>query len=196
MSNKPFLLVDNYDSFTYNLVQYLEDIANHFKIWRNDEFSKKDLKSFHPKAVLISPGPARPQDSGLTPYVVEWCVANKVPLLGVCLGHQAIGEYFGAQLIRAQKVVHGKISTITHDGLGVFEGLEEELEVGRYHSLALKCVGFPRELKITSQTIDDQEIMGLRHNSLNIEGIQFHPESLLTPQGKKMLRNFFDRVKI
>jgi anthranilate synthase component 2 len=188
---KPYLLIDNYDSFTLNLIHSLSEIADQFEIWRNDEFTLEELARLNPEIVMISPGPGKPQDSGLCLQAIDWAVKNKKPLLGICLGHQAIGEYFGAQLQKAQKVMHGKSSIIEHDGRGLFKGLPQDLEVGRYHSLALEKHTFPDVLEITATTLDDGEIMALRHKTLPIEALQFHPESILTPDGKRLLKNFF-----
>jgi len=189
---KSYLLIDNYDSFTYNLLQCLSAVAENFEVWRNDSFTIEDLHHFNPDKVLISPGPGRPQNSGQSPKVVGWCATNKVPLLGVCLGHQAIGEYFSVKLQKASRVVHGKTSWIEHDGKGLYQGLAPQIEVGRYHSLALNKESVPRELIITATTLDDGEVMGLRHRELPIHSVQFHPESILTPCGPQLLKNFID----
>jgi anthranilate synthase/aminodeoxychorismate synthase-like glutamine amidotransferase len=188
---KPYLLIDNYDSFTYNLVHSLAELGDLFEVWRNDSFELEDLKNFKPQKIMISPGPGKPKDSGMLMEVVHYAVENKIPTLGICLGHQALGEYFGAHLQKAQKVVHGKSSIIRHNGSGLFEGFAEELEVGRYHSLALEKESLPDCLELTAQTVDDAEVMGIKHKTLPMQGLQFHPESILSPEGKSLLKAFF-----
>ena len=183
------LMLDNYDSFTYNLAQYLREMAADVRVVRNDAITTAEIESLAPAAIVISPGPGRPESAGISVATVQ-AFAGKIPLLGVCLGHQAIGVAFGARVIHAQKLMHGKVSEITCDGRGIFKGLDSRpFKAMRYHSLALDKATLPADLEI-SAAADDGEIMGIRHKQFPIEGIQFHPESIMTPVGKRILRNF------
>ncbi len=182
------LMLDNYDSFTYNLVQYLREMAADVRVARNDALTVADVEKLAPQAIVISPGPGRPEDAGICCDVIR-TFSGRVPLLGVCLGHQAIGLSFGGKIIHAQRLMHGKTSEITTDGKGVFDGITKPITVMRYHSLAVEAASLPPELIITARA-EDGEIMGLRHREHLTEGIQFHPESIMTPMGKRLLRNF------
>jgi para-aminobenzoate synthetase component II len=182
------LVVDNYDSFTYNLVQYLGELGERIEVRRNDEVTVEQIEAMKPGRVLISPGPGTPTDAGITMKVIEK-FAGKLPILGVCLGHQAIGQVFGGRVVRTPRLVHGKSSQVQHDGKTIFDGLENPFAAGRYHSLIVERETFPDELEI-SATTPNGTIMGLRHRRLKIEGVQFHPESIMTTEGKKLLANF------
>ncbi|MGH0029677.1 MAG: anthranilate synthase component II [Myxococcota bacterium] len=184
-------MIDNYDSFTYNLVQYLSELGAAVEVVRNDAVSAEALLATRPDGVVISPGPGEPSDAGISLDVVLACAAGRVPLLGVCLGHQSIGQAFGGRIVRARQVMHGKVSKIEHDGEGVFRGLPSPLEATRYHSLVVDEASLPAELVVTART-PDREIMGARHRELPIEGVQFHPESIMTGEGKNLLRNFLE----
>ncbi|MEM7413593.1 MAG: aminodeoxychorismate/anthranilate synthase component II [Myxococcota bacterium] len=188
-------MIDNYDSFTYNLVQYLSELGAEVRVVRNDAVSVDTLLEEGPAGVVISPGPGEPGGAGISLDTVHACAKASLPLLGVCLGHQSIGEAFGGRVRRARSIMHGKVSEISHDGSGVFEGLPSPLEATRYHSLVVDEASLPDALVITARTAD-QEIMGLRHQTLPIEGVQFHPESILTKSGKRLLRNFLDRCGV
>jgi anthranilate synthase/aminodeoxychorismate synthase-like glutamine amidotransferase len=182
------LVIDNYDSFTYNLVQYLGELGQQVRVVRNNEVSVDDVARMCPEYIVISPGPCTPNEAGISLDVIHR-LAGKVPILGVCLGHQAIGQAFGGKVIRAKEVVHGKTSRVFHDDKGLFAGLPNPFEATRYHSLVVERSSLPDCLEITAKTWDE-EIMGLRHKSLPVEGVQFHPESFLTKVGKDLLRNF------
>jgi anthranilate synthase component 2 len=182
------LVLDNYDSFTYNLVQYLGELGAEVKVVRNDELSVDAIEALAPERVVISPGPCTPNEAGVSLELVAR-LAGKVPILGVCLGHQAIGQAFGGRVVRAQQVMHGKVSRIRHDGRGVFAGVPDEFVATRYHSLVVERASLPAALVVTAQS-EDGEIMGLRHAHLAVEGVQFHPEALLTEHGHRMLENF------
>jgi anthranilate synthase/aminodeoxychorismate synthase-like glutamine amidotransferase len=182
------VVIDNYDSFTYNLVQYLGELGEEVRVFRNDGISVDELVRLAPARILISPGPCTPNEAGISLDVVTR-LAGKVPILGVCLGHQSIGQAFGGKVVRAREVVHGKTSRIFHDERGLFAGLPNPFEATRYHSLVVAREGLPDCLEVTAKTWDE-EIMGLRHKSLPVEGVQFHPESFLTTVGKDLLRNF------
>ncbi len=182
------LMLDNYDSFTYNLVQYLGELGAEVVVKRNDEVSVDEVEAMRPTHVVISPGPCTPNEAGITLALIER-LAGKVPILGVCLGHQAIGQAFGGKVVRAKEVMHGKVSKIRHDGKGVFEKIPNEFIATRYHSLAVERASLPACLEVSADT-PDGEIMGLRHKSLAVEGVQFHPEALLTEHGHEMLQNF------
>ena len=183
------LIIDNYDSFTYNLVQYLGELGAEMLVRRNDEVTLEEIEeSLHPRKILISPGPGRPEEAGISLALIER-FAGRVPILGVCLGHQAIGEVFGGRVVRAPQPIHGKASAIFHDGRTIFAGLEDSFPAGRYHSLIVERESLPDSLEISAATSDGL-IMGLRHRRLKIEGVQFHPESILTSGGKKLLANF------
>ena len=186
-------VLDNYDSFTYNLVQYLGELGAKMEVRRNDELTVEEVEVMKPERILLSPGPCTPHEAGILVPLIRH-MAGKVPILGVCLGHQAIGEAFGGDVIRAKKLMHGKTSEITHDGRGIFTGLPIPLTCTRYHSLIVAEETFPDDLAITARTAEDNGassvIMGLRHRRLPIEGVQFHPESVLTEGGRQMMRNF------
>jgi anthranilate synthase component 2 len=183
------LVIDNYDSFTYNLVQYLGELGAELDVLRNDAEPLDAMVARRPDGVVISPGPGRPEAAGVTVPAVRAFGAGGTPLLGVCLGHQAIGEAFGGRVVRARTLMHGKTSRIHHDGRGVFAGLAQDFEATRYHSLVVEPASFPAVLEVAAHT-DDGEIMGLRHRTLPIHGVQFHPESILTAEGKHLLGNF------
>jgi anthranilate synthase/aminodeoxychorismate synthase-like glutamine amidotransferase len=182
------LVIDNYDSFTYNLVQYLGELGEDVLVRRNDETTLSDIEASLPSRILISPGPGCPADAGISLAVIAH-FAGRIPMLGVCLGHQAIGEVFGGRVVRASTVVHGKASEILHDGKSIFRDLDDAFKAGRYHSLVVERESLPACLEISAETRDGV-IMGLRHREKKIEGVQFHPESILTPAGKKLLGNF------
>jgi anthranilate synthase/aminodeoxychorismate synthase-like glutamine amidotransferase len=182
------LLIDNYDSFTYNLAQIFGELGADVVVKRNDEVALADIQTLRPARICISPGPGRPRDAGISCDVIRDFGAQ-IPLLGVCLGHQCIGEVFGGEIVRAPKLMHGKTSAISHKGIGVFENLVKPFEATRYHSLVVKRETLPQSLTITAES-DDGEIMGLQHRGLPIHGVQFHPESILTEEGKKLLANF------
>jgi len=185
------LMIDNYDSFTYNLVQYLGELGEDVRVVRNDEMTLDELEVLGPGKIVISPGPCTPNEAGISLGLIER-MAGRVPILGVCLGHQAIGQAFGGHVVHAKTLMHGKVSLIHHEGKGVFRGLPSPYEATRYHSLAIERGSCPPELEITAWT-DDGEIMGVRHRSLPVEGVQFHPESILTQHGHALLRNFLTR---
>jgi anthranilate synthase/aminodeoxychorismate synthase-like glutamine amidotransferase len=183
------LLIDNYDSFTFNLYQYLGELGEELRVVRNDEISAAQALALEPERVVISPGPGNPDQAGITLDVIRVCAEAGVPLLGVCLGHQALGQAFGGKVVRAPKLMHGKTSLIHHDGETVFKGLPEPFEATRYHSLIVARESVPACLAVSAWT-DDGLVMGLRHRERPIEGVQFHPESILTAAGKDLLRNF------
>jgi len=182
------LMIDNYDSFTYNLVQYLGELGEQVRVVRNDEVSVDEVEALAPARVVISPGPCTPSEAGISLGVIDR-LAGRVPILGVCLGHQAIGQAFGGKVVRARQVMHGKVSRIRHDGRGVFADVPNDFVATRYHSLVVERASLPECLLVTAES-EDGEIMGLRHRSLPVEGVQFHPEALLTEHGHKMLENF------
>ena len=184
-------IVDNYDSFTYNLVQYLGELGAQVDVVRNDATDAEALVAGRPDGVVISPGPGDPDDAGISLDVVRVCARTRTPLLGVCLGHQSIGQAFGGRIVRARSLMHGKVSPISHDGRGVFRALPSPFDATRYHSLVIAEDSLPPVLEVSART-PDGEIMGVRHRELPIEGVQFHPESILTEQGKPLLRNFLD----
>jgi anthranilate synthase/aminodeoxychorismate synthase-like glutamine amidotransferase len=183
------LVIDNYDSFTYNLVQYLGELGTQPLVRRNNEITLAEIATLKPEAIVISPGPGRPEHAGITLEVIK-NFGPRVPLLGVCLGHQAIGMAFGGSVVRATAPMHGKTSTISHDGRGVFSGIASPFTVARYHSLVVQKAGLPDELEISAQTEDDGTIMAVRHREFPIHGVQFHPESIMTREGHHLLRNF------
>jgi anthranilate synthase/aminodeoxychorismate synthase-like glutamine amidotransferase len=185
------LVIDNYDSFTYNLVQYLGELEQEVRVVRNDEIAVADVAALAPAQIVISPGPCTPNEAGISLEVIK-TYAGRIPILGVCLGHQAIGQAFGGRVVRAARVMHGKTSQIFHDGRGVFTDLPNPFEATRYHSLLIERASLPDCLEVTART-SDQEIMAVRHESLPVEGVQFHPESFLTTPGKDLLRNFIAR---
>jgi len=184
------LMIDNYDSFTYNLVQYLAELGHDVRVHRNDEITVAEVAALAPRAIVLSPGPSAPEHAGISLELIER-LAGKMPILGVCLGHQAIGQVFGGRVVRAKRVMHGKVSQVRHDGDGVFRGLPAEVTVTRYHSLALERDSLPACLEITAES-EDGEIMGVRHRQFAVEGVQFHPEALLTEHGHRMLQNFIE----
>ncbi len=185
------LVIDNYDSFTYNLVQYLGELGASIVVRRNDEAPIESLRMLGHSRVLISPGPGRPEQAGVSLDVIKE-FGPRMPLLGVCLGHQAIGLAFGGDVIRAPLPIHGKTSLVDHDGKGIFAGLSTSFQAGRYHSLVVSESSLPSELEITARTKDDNLVMGIRHRTLPIHGVQFHPESVLTNEGRRILRNFLE----
>lgn len=182
------LLIDNYDSFTYNLVQAFAAQGAEVVVYRNDQIDEDQALALEPTHLVISPGPGRPEDAGVSLQMVD-AFSNKVPMLGVCLGHQCLVSYFGGDIVRAQRLMHGKISMVKHDDKTVFRGLAQPFEAGRYHSLCANHESLPDVLELTAQT-DRGEIMGVRHKELPLEGVQFHPESVLTPEGNKLMNNF------
>jgi anthranilate synthase component 2 len=184
------LVIDNYDSFTYNIVQYLGELGADIEVVRNDEVTVADILKKKPDHILISPGPCSPKEAGVSVKVIQE-LAGKIPILGVCLGHQSIGYAFGGEIIRAKNLMHGKTSQINHDGKGVFKGLPNPFKATRYHSLVINKEKLPEDLIVTAQS-EDGEIMGVRHKTLPVEGVQFHPESILTESGKALFRNFIE----
>ena len=182
------LMIDNYDSFTYNLVQYFGELGEDVRVFRNDEITLDQIEALSPDRICISPGPCTPNEAGVSLGVFER-FAGRVPILGVCLGHQALGQAFGGKVIRAKTLMHGKTSPVAHTGVGVFAGLPTPFEAARYHSLAVERSSLPECLEVTAWTVDG-EIMGLRHRTLPVEGVQFHPESIATEHGHTMLQNF------
>ncbi|HCU23966.1 MAG TPA: anthranilate/aminodeoxychorismate synthase component II [Deltaproteobacteria bacterium] len=187
------LMIDNYDSFTYNLVQYFGELGEEVLVKRNDEVSVEEIRALQPESVVISPGPCTPNEAGISLELIRR-LSGEVPILGVCLGHQAIGQAFGGKVVRAQNVMHGKTSAIQHDGRTLFQGLDNPFTATRYHSLLVEKESFPESLEISAWT-EAKEIMGLRHKKYFVEGVQFHPESILTEAGKALLKNFLNRVK-
>jgi anthranilate synthase component 2 len=187
------LMIDNYDSFTYNLVQYFGELGEEVKVYRNDEKTVEEIAALRPTRIVISPGPCTPNEAGVTLALIAR-MAGKVPLLGVCLGHQAIGQAFGGKVVRAKTVMHGKTSRIHHDGRGVFAAIPDKFVATRYHSLVVERASLPDCLEVSAES-EDGEIMGLRHRTLAVEGVQFHPEALLTEHGHKLLENFLGRGK-
>ncbi len=184
------LMLDNYDSFTWNLVQYLGELGAAVKVLRNDETSVAAVAALAPERIVISPGPCTPNEAGITLELIR-SLAGRIPILGVCLGHQAIGQAFGGRVVRAQRVMHGKVSRVHHDGCGVFAGIPNDFVATRYHSLVIERSTLPECLAVTAES-DDGEIMGVRHRTLAVEGVQFHPEALLTEHGHALLKNFLD----
>jgi len=184
------LVIDNYDSFTYNIVQYLGELGADLMVKRNDEISPDEIAELHPERIVISPGPCTPNEAGISCDVIRR-FGSTIPILGVCLGHQCMGHVFGGDVVRADRLMHGKTSPILHDGKGIFAGLQNPFEATRYHSLIVKRETLPDCLEISAETAE-KEIMGLRHRVLPIHGVQFHPESILTLEGKKLLQNFLN----
>ena len=190
------LMIDNYDSFTFNVVQYLMELGEDVSVWRNDEISVDAIIEAAPEKIVISPGPCTPNEAGISLEVIER-LAGSIPILGICLGHQSIGQAFGGHIIRAPNVMHGKLSAIHHSGVGVFEGLPSPYQATRYHSLVIDPSTLPESLEVTAWTEDEsgelEAIMGVRHRSLFVEGVQFHPESILSEHGHALLKNFLAR---
>ena len=185
------LMIDNYDSFTYNLVQYLSEIGQEVKVYRNDKITIEEVNKLNPKYIVISPGPCTPNEAGISLELINY-FKGKVPILGVCLGHQSIGQAFGGKIIHAQTIMHGKTSQIFHENTGVFNGIKSPFTATRYHSLVIDKKSLPDCFDITAWT-DDNEIMGIKHKDLPIEGVQFHPESILSEYGHDLLKNFLDQ---
>ena len=185
------LVIDNYDSFTYNLVQYLGELGADIRVRRNDEVTVGEVEAMAPEQILISPGPGRPESAGVSIDVIRR-FGPSVPILGVCLGHQAIGVVYGGTVCRAAAPMHGKTSTVVHDGKGLFEGIFEPFQAGRYHSLVIASDSVPAELEVAARTKDDGTIMAVRHRSYPVHGVQFHPESIMTREGQHLLRNFLN----
>ncbi|MCI7541196.1 MAG: aminodeoxychorismate/anthranilate synthase component II [Veillonellaceae bacterium] len=186
------LILDNYDSFTYNVFQLLSELGAEVEVIRNDQTTVEDIRAKKYDAIVLSPGPGIPSDAGITEQVIRE-LGGEVPILGICLGHQAIGEVFGGKVVRAGEIVHGKTSPLHHNGKGLYEGIPQNVPIGRYHSLVIDRATLPDCLEVTSD-LADGTIMGVRHKAKNIEGIQFHPESILTPDGKKMMENFLKHL--
>ena len=186
------LILDNYDSFTYNVFQLLSELGADVEVIRNDQTTVEEIRAKKYDAVVLSPGPGIPSDAGITEQVIRE-LGGEVPILGICLGHQAIGEVFGGKIVRAGEIVHGKTSPLHHNGKGLYEGIPQNVPIGRYHSLVIDRATLPDCLEVTSD-LADGTIMGVRHKAKNIEGIQFHPESILTPDGKKMMENFLKQL--
>lgn len=184
------LVIDNYDSFTYNLVQYLGELGAEMSVHRNDRITLQEIEKMQPSKIVISPGPCTPKEAGISVDLIRK-FGSQIPILGVCLGHQAIGEAFGGEVVRAPRLMHGKTSMIEHDGRGVYRGLPNPFEATRYHSLIIRRESMPKVLEITAWT-EEGEIMGVRHKTFPIEGVQFHPESILTKAGKDLLKNFLE----
>ena len=185
------LMIDNYDSFTYNLVQYLAEIGQEVEVVRNDKISIEEIKKLNPQYIVISPGPCTPNEAGISLSLIE-AFKGEIPILGVCLGHQSIGQAFGGKIIHAQTIMHGKTSKISHNNKGVFRGIKDPFIATRYHSLVIDRESLPECFDITAWT-DDNEIMGIKHKELAIEGVQFHPESILSEHGHDLLKNFLDQ---
>ena len=186
------LMIDNYDSFTYNLVQYLGQLGEEVAVRRNDEVTLAEIEAMNPEAIFLSPGPCSPEQAGITVDAVRR-FHGRIPLMGVCLGHQAIGHAFGGRVVRAGRIMHGKTSPILNDGRTIFQGLPSPFPAGRYHSLLVERESLPDCLEVSAET-EEGEIIGLRHRTLPVEGIQFHPESILTPGGKRIIRNFLQLI--
>ena len=184
------LMIDNYDSFTYNIVQYMGELGADIQVERNDQISIEEIESLNPKKIVISPGPCTPDKAGISIEAIQ-NFAGKIPLLGVCLGHQSVGAAFGGEVVKAGKLMHGKTSEVRHDGKTLFKGLPNPFTATRYHSLVLNRKTLPDCFEITAES-DDNEIMGIRHKELSVEGVQFHPESILTTHGKDLLKNFIE----
>ena len=186
------LMIDNYDSFTFNIVQYLGQMGEDVRVYRNDKITLDEIKKLKPEAIFLSPGPCSPKEAGITVDVIREFYKT-LPLMGICLGHQSIGYAFGGEIVRAGRIMHGKVSPVHHDGKTLFTGLPNPFTAGRYHSLVVRPGTLPDCLEVSAQTAEG-EIMGLRHKQYPVEGIQFHPESVLTPQGKRILRNFLKHI--
>jgi anthranilate synthase component 2 len=188
------LMIDNYDSFTYNLVQYLGELGEDVQVYRNDAVTLAEIAAWKPETIVLSPGPCTPSEAGVCVPLIQR-FAGEIPILGVCLGHQAIGQAFGGRIVRAARVMHGKLSRVTHRAEGVFHGLKNPLTATRYHSLVIERASLPSCLEITAES-EDGEIMGVRHRELAVEGVQFHPEAILTEHGHELLANFLQRRQI
>ncbi len=186
-------IIDNYDSFTFNLVHYIINAGAHTQVFRNDKISVKELEAVHPDAIVISPGPGRPEDAGISTETVKH-FSGTIPILGVCLGHQVIAHSFGGKIVHAKKIMHGKTSMVTADGKNIYTGINRPFSVMRYHSLAVSEEGLPQCLEITAKT-EDGQIMGIKHRQHNTQGVQFHPESFMTTVGKRLIRNFIKGVQ-
>ena len=182
------LMIDNYDSFTYNLVQYLGELGADVQVYRNDALTLEQIAAWKPEKIVLSPGPCTPSEAGICVPRIR-CFAGKIPILGVCLGHQAIGQAFGGRIVRAKRVMHGKLSQVKHSGAGVFDGLASPLTATRYHSLVIERASLPSCLEVTAES-EDGEIMGVQHREAAVEGVQYHPEAILTEQGHELLANF------
>jgi len=190
VKNRKILMIDNYDSFTYNLVHYIEEFGAKVNVVRNDEISINKIKKYKPDIIFISPGPCSPKEAGISVKIAKE-LAGKIPIFGVCLGHQSIGYAFGSEIIKAKKLLHGKTSKIYHNGKGIYKNLPNPFEATRYHSLIINKKTLPKDFEITSQT-KDGTIMGILNKELKVEGVQFHPESILTKQGKKLIKNILE----
>ncbi len=186
------LMIDHYDSFTFNIVQYLKQMGEDVRVRRNDQITVEEIRRERPEAIFLSPGPCTPKETGVTLDVIQE-FHSSVPLMGICLGHQCIGTAFGGEVARAERIMHGKVSSVEHDGKTIFSGLPQPFAAGRYHSLLVRPESLPPCLEVSARTAQG-EIMGLRHKQYPVEGIQFHPESVLTPQGKRILRNFLKQI--
>lgn len=190
------LMIDNYDSFTYNVVQYLAELGARVQVYRNDEITVADIEALKPERLVISPGPCTPNEAGVSMAAISH-FAGQLPILGICLGHQAIGQVYGGRIVRAGQVMHGKVSPVFHENAGIFQGLSNPLQATRYHSLVIQQESLPDCLEVTAWTRNEdgsiEEIMGIRHKTLPIEGVQFHPESIMTEEGHELLRNFLQR---
>jgi anthranilate synthase component II len=182
------LMIDNYDSFTYNLVQYLGELGAEVRVFRNDAITTEEIERMAPSQIVVSPGPCTPNEAGISVPLIK-AFAGRIPILGVCLGHQSIGQAFGGRVVHARQLMHGKVSAISHRGQGVFAGLPEQFRATRYHSLAIEQASLPACLEVTAQA-EDGEIMGVRHREFAVEGVQFHPESILSEHGHRLLKNF------
>ena len=182
------LLLDNYDSFTYNVYQLLAELGAAVEVIRNDQITPAEVEKRGYEAIVLSPGPGLPKDAGITEELIQY-MNGRVPILGICLGHQAIGEVFGAKIVRAGEIIHGKVSSLRHNGQGIYAGMPQGIEIGRYHSLIIERESLPDCLEVTAE-LTDGTIMGIRHKEYNIQGMQFHPESILTPDGKSLMKNF------
>lgn len=196
--NSRILVIDNYDSFTYNLVQYIGRFEGDIEVFRNDKISLDEVLSKKPSGILLSPGPCTPKESGVCLDILNWAIhreSHPMPIFAVCLGHEAIGEVCGSPIVQAQKIMHGKASSIHHDGKGLFAGMPQDFQAIRYHSLVIEKSQPPQEFFVTATSTDDDEIMGIRHQSKPIEGVQFHPESVLTENGILMVENFVSQTK-